>query len=176
MSTCDTMMISLLISTVIKTVYIIFWLSDQEIQVLFRKQDPSTLAILGFISRLSIPYANLSRTSPNKAIAYRPYFNDAHNSNLAVLFFNLEAAFPCLKDTNIAPACSLFALEEDGFHGGRSLIQAADIGDNFRIFSPYQFIKTFGFGFAGCSTFSRSCVPESFERSIVCLLPSGVCT
>ena len=165
-----------MISTVIKTVFIAFWISRQEIRVSFRKQDPSTLAILGVISQLSIPYANLSGTSPENAIAYRPYFNDVHNSNLAVLFFNLEAAFPCLKDTNILPACSLFALEEDGFYGGRSLIQAADIGNHFQIFSSYQFVNTFGFGFAGCSTFSRWCVPESFERSLVCLLPSGVCT
>ena len=170
-----------MISTVIKTVYIAYKISGQEIQVLFKKQDPSTLAILGVISQLSIPYSSRSQklASPDNAIAYRPYFNDAHNSNLAVLFFNLEAAFPCLKDTNIMPACSLFAREDDGFHGGRSLIQAADIGNHFWIFSQGtdQFVKTFGFGFAGCSTFSRSCVPDSpFERSLVCLLPSGVCT
>ena len=129
-----------MISTVIKleTVYIAFEISDQEIQVSFRKQDPSTLAKLGVISQLSIPYANRLISSPpsDNAIAYRPYFNDIHNSNLAVLFFNLEAVFPCLEDTNILPACSLFALEDDGFHGGRPLIQAADIGNHFRIFSP----------------------------------------
>ena len=169
-----------MISTVIKTVYIAYKISDQEIQVSFKKQDPATLAILGVISQLSIPYANRSQklTSPNNAIAYRPYFNDADNSDLAVLFFNLEAAFPCLKDTNIPPACSLFGLEDNGFHGGRSLIQAADTGNQFRIFSQgtNQFVKTFGFGFAECRTFSRWCVPQSFERSLVCLLPHGVCT
>ena len=115
-------------------------------------------------------------TSANDIIAYRPYFNDSHNSNTAILFFNLEAAFPCLRNTLAAPACTLFSLEEDSFLGGRSLIQAADIGNDFRIFSQNQFINTFGFGFVGCSTFDSSCVPNSFERSLVCLLPSSVCT
>ena len=68
----------------------------------------------------------------DNTIAYQPYFSDLHNSNLAILFFNLEAAFLCLKDTNTTPACSLFSQEEDEFLGGRSLIQAADIiGNHF---------------------------------------------
>ena len=164
----------IVISAVIKTLYIGF--IGQPIQVSFRSQDPSTLSILGHISQLSITDAAHPANSANNIIAYRPYFNDSHNSNMAILFFNLEAAFPCLRDTNIAPACSLFSREEDGFLGGRSLIQAADIGNHFRIFSHNQFVKTFGFGFAGCSTFASWCVPSTFERSLVCLLPSSVCT
>jgi hypothetical protein len=143
---------------------------------MFKKQDPSTLSTLGLISQLSITDVAHPKNSTNNIIAYRPHFNDLHNSSMAILFFNLEAAFPCLRDTYVAPACSLFSLEEDGFLGGRSLIQAADIGNNFHIFSPYWFVNTFGFGFSGCSTFARGCVPETFERSLVCLLPSSVCT
>ena len=167
-----------MISAVIKTVYI--GISGQPIQVFLRSQDPSTLSILEFISQLHIRDAAHPATSADDIIAYRPYFNDSHNSNTAILFFNLEAAFPCLRNTlaHAAPACTLFSLEEDSFLGGRSLIQAADIGNDFRIFSQNQFINTFGFGFVGCSTFDSSCVPNtiSFERSLVCLLSSSVCT
>lgn len=165
-----------MISAVIKTVYI--GISGQPIQVFLRSQDPSTLSILEFISQLHIRDAAHPATSADDIIAYRPYFNDSHNSNTAILFFNLEAAFPCLRNTLAAPACTLFSLEEDSFLGGRSLIQAADIGNDFRIFSQNQFINTFGFGFVGCSTFDSSCVPNtiSFERSLVCLLSSSVCT
>jgi hypothetical protein len=143
-----------MISAVIKTVYIA--LNHQPIKVKVRKQDPSTLSTLGLISHISMTVI----------IA----------TIMAILFFNLEAAFPCLKDAHIAPACSLFSREEDRFLGGRSLIQAADIGNNFLIFGHFPFIKTFGFGFSGCSMFARGCIPESFERSLVCLLPSSVCT
>ena len=164
----------IVISAVIKTVYI--GISGQPIQVSLRSQDPSTLSLLGHISQLYIRDAAHPANSANDIIAYRPYFNDSHNSNMAILFFNLEAAFPCLRNTRAAPACTLFSLEEDSFLGGRPLIQAADIGNGFRIFSQNQFINTFGFGFAGCSTFNTSCMPNSFERSLVCLLPSSVCT
>ena len=164
----------IVISAVIKTLYIGF--GGQPIEVSLRSQDPSTLIVLGHISQLSIRDAAHPATSANNIIAYRPYFNDSHNSSMGILFFNLEAAFPCLRGTCNLSVCSLFSLDEDGFLGGRSLIQAADIGNHFRIFSQNQFINTFGFGFAGCSTFDSSCVPNSFERSLVCLLPSNVCT
>ena len=167
-------MIISVISTVIKTVYVAF--RSQPIQVSFKNKNSSTLETLGSISQLSIPNVNLPGTSTDNAIAYRPYFNDVHNSNLAIVFLNLEAAFPCLRDTDVMPVCNLFTLEEDGFLGGRSLVQAADLGNDFRIFSNSRFVKTFGFGFTGCRTFATSCVPVSFERSLVCLLPRNVCT
>ena len=164
----------IVISAVIKTVYIGY--AGQPIQVSLRSQDPSTLSTPGLISQLYIRDAAHPATSANIIIAYRPYFNDSHNSNMAILFFNLEAAFPCLRDAHVTLACTLFSLEDDGFLGGRSLIQAADVGNHFRIFSQNRRINTFGFGFSGCSTFNTRCVPNSFERSLVCLLPSSVCT
>ena len=167
----------MLVSTDIKTAYI--GLYSQPLKVSLREQDSSTLARLGYRSTLTIPDTNRAYTSDN-TIAYRPNFNDLHNSSLAVLFFNLDVAFPCLRNTNTAPACSLFSLEEDGFLGGRPLIQAADAGNHFRIFSRSGFVATFGFGFVGCSTLGRSCVPTdvglSYELSLVCLLPRSVCT
>ena len=162
------------ISTVIKTVYVTF--RGPPIQVSIQNQNSSTLETIGSISQLSIPNTNLPGTSTDNVIAYRPYFNDVHNSNLAILFLNLEAVFPCLRDTDVMPVCNLFTLEEDGFLGGKSLVQAADLGNNFRIFSNSRFVKTFGFGLTGCRTFATWCVPVSFERSLVCLLPRNVCT
>ena len=157
----------------IKTLYVGVRIRNHASQIVFRVQDPTTFDVLGFISHLSIPNTSNEYTSANNVIAYRPYYNDVHNSNLAILFFNLEAAFPCLGGM---PICSLFPFEEDGFFRGRPLIQAADTGNHFRIFSGSHSVKTFGFGFAGCSTFANSCVPDSFELSLVCLLPRSVCT
>ena len=143
------------------------------LQVSLREQDPSSFAVRESISQLSILNTSYKYTSANNIIAYRPHYNDHHNSNLAILFFNLEAAFPCLGGM---PICSLFPFEEDGFLRGKPIIQAADTGNNFRIFRRYPSVKTFGFGFAGCSTFASSCVPNNFELSLVCLLPRSVCT
>ena len=146
--------------------------SGHPLQVLFRRQDPSTLSALGPISQLSIANTSNEYTSANNIIAYRPRYNDHHNSSLAILFFNLEAAFPCLRRN--LPPCSLFTHEEGGFLRGRPLIQAADAGNNLRIFGSW--VMTFGFGFAGCSTFANWCVPNDFELSLVCLLPGNDCT
>ena len=156
-------------------------LQGQPLQVSLQEQDPSTLALLGHRSTLTIPDTDQPYTSDN-AIAYRPNFDadDPYNSSLAVLFINLEVAFPCLRNNIAAPACSLFSLEEDGFFGGRPLLQIADIGNHLFIFSNRLYVSTFGFGFAGCSTFAESCVPIdpalSYELSLVCLLPRSVCT
>ena len=158
----------------IKTKYI--WVGGHPLRVSFREMDPSTFAVFGFISGLYVPNTSNGYTSADNIIAYRPHYNDLHNSSLAVLFFNLEAAFPCLRGTNSMPICSLFTFEEDGFLGGRPLIQAADGGNHFRMFNSYSNVTTFGFGFAGCSTFASSCVPNNFELSLVCLLPRSVRT
>ena len=167
----------MLVSTAIKTAYI--GLYGQPLKVSLWEQDPLTLAKIGYRSTLVISDTNRAYTSDN-TIAYRPNYNDLHSSSLAVLFFNLDVAFPCLRNTTTPPVCSLFSQEEDGFLGGRPLIQAADIGNHFRIFSRSNFVATFGFGIAGCSTFGRSCVPtyvgSSYGLSLVCLLPRSVCT
>ena len=165
------------IFTAIKTAYIN--IRGQPLRVYFGKQNPTTLDVSRYKSRLIIPNTDHTYSS-NNIIAYRPNFNDSYNNSLAVLFFNLEFAFPCLRNTNSTPACSLFSLEEDGFLGGRPLIQAVDIGNHFHIFNGSSPVTTFGFGFAGCSTFASSCVPTiptfSYKMSLVCLLPRNACT
>lgn len=142
--------------------------------VRFQPRDPSTWALVNPRTDFSIPDTNNAYTSSNNMVAYRPRYNDAHNSNMAILFINLQALFPCLSGANFHPACSLFTSEEDGFRGGRSIIQAADIGNNFRIFSSSTNFETFGFGVSGCTTFTTSCV-NVLELELVCLLPRSRC-
>ena len=143
--------------------------------VLFQEQDVSTWQMIGTPFQLNIP--NIDNTSTSTNIAYQPRYHDIHNSGLAILFFNLEAIFPCLRGSNnMVPICSLFSNEEDGFLGGRPIIQAADIGNNFRIFSRNLNVNTFGFGISGCSTFGMSCLPVFLELELVCMLPRNLCT
>ena len=75
-------------------------------------------------------------TSLNNVIAYRPRFSDYHNSNLAGVFINLEGVCPWFEQvTNYNPICRVFTNEEDGFRNGKALINTADSGNDFRIFS-----------------------------------------
>ena len=110
-----------------------------------------------------------SSTSSNNLLAYRPNYNDHHSSGLAAFFVNIEQVFPC----NPSATCSLFTHEEDGFRNGRAVINAADGGNDFRVFG--QGITTFGFAFSGCSQMTTSCFAISTEYTIVCLLPRNRC-
>lgn len=142
--------------------------------VRMQPRSPSTWVLGNPRTDLAISDTNNSYTSSNNLVAYRPNYQDSHSSNLAVLFVNLQGLFPCLSGANFHPACSIFTSEEDGFRKGKPIIQAADIGNHFRIFSSSSNMETFGFGVAGCSTFDSSCV-SSMEVELVCLLPSSVC-
>ena len=141
--------------------------------VRFQMRDFTTWALLNPRTDLTIANTNNAYTSSNNIIAYRPNYRDAHNSNLGALFVNLQTLFPCLT-SNVHPACSIFTSEEDGFRGGKPIIQAADIGNNFRIFSTSSNFETFGFAVSGCSTFASSCV-STLEVELVCLFPRGRC-
>ena len=126
------------------------------------------------IATLEIANTSLPYTSPMKILAYRPHFDDKINSNLAVVFINVDAVFPCTLDGH-APICHLFSGEEDNFYRGRATIQAGDLGNDFRIFSDRSNVATFGFGLEGCSTFDIDCVPNT-EVELVCVLPRNQCT
>ena len=108
-------------------------------------------------------------------LAYRPNFRDLHTSGLAGLFVNLEGVFPCIVGTpEYHPVCKLFTYEEDGFRNGRAVIDAADIGNNFNVFTGTN-RATFGFAFSGCPTFTNDCLPNFTQYRIVCLLPRDRC-
>lgn len=113
-------------------------------------------------------------TSTNNLLAYRPNYQDSHTSGLAALFVNIEGVFPCIAGTpEHYPVCEVFTYDEDGFRNGRALIEAADCGNNLRIFSGTA--ATFGFGFSGCSTMNTDCFAHYTEYAIVCLLPRSRC-
>ena len=116
-------------------------------------------------------------TSTNNLLGYRPRFNDHHNSNLAGIFINLEGVFPCLAPlTDYNPICTVFSEEEDGFRGGKALIDSGDIGNNFQIFSSTTNIKTYGIAVQDCPEFNTTCFPVYHSLSVACYLPRAACS
>ena len=86
------------------------------------------------ITEISIANPAQPSTSLDNILAYRPNFADFHQSGLAGVFLNLERIFPCISDDE-CPICRTFTYEEDGFNSGRAIIEAADIGNHFHVFS-----------------------------------------
>ena len=115
------------------------------------------------IATLTISDPSNAYTSDNNVLAYHPNTTSYYGGNTAILFVNLNAAFPC----DSAIVCNLFTFEEESFQFGKPFIQASDSGNHFHIFSN---MNTYGFGVMGCATFDQNCVTD-FEVSLVCLLP-----
>ena len=160
---------------VVKIMYIGFGSSSGTSRsIRFQPRDPATWSLVNPRTDLSIPNTDNAYTSSNNMVAYRPSYQDSHNSDLGAVFINLQSLYPCLSGANFHPTCSLFTSEEDGFRDGRTIIQAADIGNNFRIFSSTSNFETFGFAFQGCSTITTTCV-GNIELDLVCLLPRNRC-
>ena len=125
----------------------------------------------------SISLSDPSRavTSSNNLVAYRPRFNDHHRSGFGAMFLNLPGIFPCIQSQRHIPPCGVLTGEEDGFNNGRSFLQAADGGNNFRIFSSTENIPTFGLALEGCAEFTAACWPTNAHYTIFCLLPRSLC-
>lgn len=129
-----------------------------------------------FLASFNLGNGAAARTSGNNRFAYRPRFQDRQNSNLAGIFINLEAVFPCLAPlTNYYPICRSYTDEDDGFRGGRALIDTADIGNDLRVFSTTNSILTYGFAIQGCATLTTGCWAHYTSVSVVCMLPRGAC-
>ena len=119
-------------------------------------QNHTTLQISEATELAIVSLSNPSQavTSSNNLLAYRPRFADTHTSNLAGIFINMEGVFPCLQSlSNYNPICQVFTGEEDGFRGGRALIDAGDISNNLRVFSSTSQISTYGFAIQECPEF-----------------------
>ena len=129
------------------------------------------------ITSVSISNPALPSTSSNNLLAYRPNYNDDHsgNSNLGIVFLNLNGIFPCVPPETRIP-CGVIALEEDAFSGGRVFLQAIDRGNNFRIFSSTENLYTYGMAVRGCSRLTTTCWPTYVERGITCQLPRQYCS
>ena len=128
----------------------------------------------------TVSFKNVSQaaTSSNNLLAYRPSYNDLHNSNLAGIFINLEGVFPCIVPlTNYVPIiCHLSSSEEDGFRGGKALIGSGDRGNNFLIFSSTPDTFTYGIAVQGCPQLNNNCFPNFQGISVVCYLPRAACS
>ena len=148
-------------------------------QLTLYKANHSTLLNTDYsqLAQISISDSSQVATSLNNVIAYRPRFSDYHNSNLAGVFINLEGVFPCLEQvTNYNPICRVFTNEEDGFRNGKALINTADSGNDFRIFSSSSHIPTYGLAIQGCPEFNTTCFPNYHAFSVVCYLPRASCS
>ena len=141
--------------------------------ILYRLTTQQTLQV---ITSVSVSNPALRSTSSNNLLAYRPNYNDAHagNSNLGVVFLNLNGIFPCVPPETRIP-CGVVALEEDAFSGGQVFLQAIDRGNSFRIFSSSQNLYTYGMAVQGCPQLTTSCWPTHVERGITCQLPRQYC-
>ena len=118
-----------------------------------------------------------SVTSGNGLLAYRPQYQDRQNSGLAAFFINLEGAIPCLASlSNYYPICRIYTDEDDGFRGGNAIIDAGDDGNDIRVFSTTESIKTYGFAIQNCPTLTAACWAHYTSVSVVCLVPRGPCS
>lgn len=128
------------------------------------------------VDNISLANAGVAVTSEHNLVAYRPRLSAGHGSRLGVLLFNIHGIFPCLNLTRGFPAiCTRYTLDEDGFLGGRPFIEAADGGNNWRIFSTTENIVTYGIGLKGCPELNRACLPNYAAFAVSCLLPRGNC-
>ena len=127
--------------------------------------------------RVEISISNPSQavTSSNNLLAYRPRYSDYHGSGLGAVFLNILGIFPCIQSQSYFPTCGMLTSESDGFNKERSFIQAADVGNNFRIFSSTENIPTYGLALEGCAEFTAACWPDYARYTIFCLLPRHLC-
>ena len=140
-------------------------------------QNHTTLRTSAELAAISLSNPSQAVTSSNNLLAYRPRFVDAHNSNLAGVFINIEGVFPCLQSlSNYVPICQVFSDEEDGFRGGKALIGAGDGGNHFRVFSTTSDILTYGVAVQDCPEFNATCFPIRLSFNIACYLPRAACS
>lgn len=148
--------------------------------------DPDTFSTSGgsisTIDSLTISASGESANGTSNLIAYRPSYDDNHDSNLGVLFFNMFGIFPCLREAHMTNpvhiSCFPTTAEDDGFLGGRAILQAADIGNGFQIFSggaSSERIPTYGLAIQNCPELTSECFPSSFQIHIACFLPRRYC-
>ena len=118
-------------------------------------------------------------TGANNIVSYQPNYQDTtdfgHRGSYttAIFFINMREVFPCTKGLpyRYHPVCKIFTNEEDGFRSYRSIIEAADSGNHFRIFNTTSDIPTYGFGIQGCAEFTMDCLPTHHQFVIVCYVP-----
>ena len=144
-----------------------------------RSYDFKTPTSSRVLDEVNISDSSQSAAGANNTVSYRPRYQDTTefghggSNTTAVFFINMEKAFPCIKNLSYRyhPVCKIFTNEEDGFRSFRSIIEAADSGNQFRIFSNTSDIPTYGFGIQGCAEFTIDCLPTHYNSVIVCYSP-----
>ena len=148
-----------------------------------RSFNVTTLLPGGSFDEVNISDSSQSATGTNNIVSYQPRYQDTTDfghggsNTTAVFFINMREVFPCIKSLrsyHYHPVCKIFTHEEDGFRSYRPIIEAADSGNHFHIFSTASDIPTYGFGIQGCAEFTTDCVPTHHQFVIVCYLPCWV--
>ena len=134
----------------------------------------STLHYSTQLAQVTISDTSQPQTSSNNLLAYRPRYD---GTNLTTVFINMEGVFPCLAPlTNYTPICHVFTEDEDSFRDGRALIDAGDVGDDFRVFNSSSNILTYGIAIQECAEFNTVCFPQYHSFTVVCYLPRSACS
>ena len=143
----------------------------------FQKLNSETFVEQGSKTQINT-FPSSNSTSSDNILAYRPSYRDGHGSDLATIFLNLEAIYPCINSSNHV-SCKLFSSEDDGFRRGLAIFEAGDSGGTFQIFGGTSTV-TYAFAVEGCRELTSSCtnIPLGLEMdfTLVCVLPSSQCS
>ena len=121
----------------------------------------------------SISLRNPSSSQTSALLAYRPNYNDYHESGLGALFVSVQDVFTCTAEiTNWEPVCNIFTREEDGFRKGNAFIQAADNGIAIPVFGGKS---VWGVAVQNCPEFNNECLSNYLQFEVVCMLPRCQC-
>ena len=138
---------------------------------LFLQRVNTTSLIVGqadTLATISLTDATIPITA--SPLAYRPMFSGNHRSMLGTLFINIEEVFPCVAGTDYNAICRTFSDEDDGFRGGRAVLDSGDDGNTFRVFGGT--IETYGVTFQNCPILDLTCLPHYHSFTIACYLPA----
>ena len=129
-------------------------------QLILYAVNHSTLLESDLTQLAQLTISDISQSYTSNLLGYRPRFNDYHGSGLGAIFINIEGVFPCVAPlASYYPICSTFTEEGDGFRNGIAIIDSADIGNHFRIFSTSVDIVTYGIAFQQCPELNTTCFP-----------------
>ena len=123
----------------------------------------------------SISLSDPSQSQTSELLAYRPNYEDYHDSGLAGIFVNIKKVFPCTEGiVNYGQICSTFATEEDGFRKGKAYIELGDNGYQNELFWG-KMVSVYGLAVQGCQQLNSDCLPTYVQTEVVCLLPRTEC-
>ena len=104
-------------------------------------------------------------------LVYHPNYQDNSCSSLATIFIHMQAVYPCVTHYYHI-SCKLLPNEDDGFRGGRAILEVMDA--DFGVFSG----TTYAFALQGYSQINSACYTSGFTYgfTLMCLIPSSVCS